>query len=91
MSPDRWRMEDDCEDVLRLSWLRRLVLQGEAVAVRERARLSRIEIAAYCGVDYKTIRRWESGERAPKGAGALRYARLLAALVDVEQRAGAAA
>jgi DNA-binding transcriptional regulator YiaG len=78
-------------DVLRLSELRYLVAMGEARPIRERARLSLPEVAAYCGVTYKTIRRWEAGERPPRGAGALRYASLLAALTKVESRREVAA
>jgi DNA-binding transcriptional regulator YiaG len=57
------------EDVLRLSELRCLVAAGEARPIRERARLSLPELAAHCGVTYQTIRRWEAGERAPRGPG----------------------
>jgi DNA-binding transcriptional regulator YiaG len=82
-------MSDD--DVLRLSELRCLVADGKARPIRQQARLSLPEVAAYCGVTYQTIRRWEAGERAPRGAGALRYAALLAALTEVESRRAVAA
>lgn len=79
------------EDVLRLAELRHLIASGQARGIRERARLSLPEVATYCRVTYKTIRRWESGERSPRGDGALRYGYLLAALTDVENRRGVAA
>lgn len=45
--------------------------------IRERAGLSQAEIAAIVGVDLRTIRRWENGEREPSGELLDNYACLL--------------
>jgi DNA-binding transcriptional regulator YiaG len=46
-------------------------------ALRERHRLSLREIGYTVGVSPSTVCRWESGERRPRGAAAIRYAALL--------------
>lgn len=79
------------EDVLRLAELRHLIASGQARPIRERAHLSLPEVATYCHVSYKTIRRWEAGERPPRGDGALRYGYLLGVLSEVASRRGVAA
>jgi DNA-binding transcriptional regulator YiaG len=76
----------EATEALRLSELRHLTASGEAAALRQRSRLSLPEVAADCGVTYWTIKRWESGERIPRGEAALRYADLLAALAQAETR-----
>lgn len=68
--------------VFRLAFLRTACESGEARTIRERARLSRLEVATHCGVTYKTIRRWETGELRPRGEGAKRYFEMLIALEE---------
>jgi DNA-binding transcriptional regulator YiaG len=60
--------------------IRRLTRTGEAREIRERARLSQQEIATALGVSVSAIHRWETNDRRPRGAAALRYAELLESL-----------
>lgn len=68
------------DDVLRLAQVRQATASGAARELRISARLSRSEAAEFCGVDQSTIWRWENAQRTPRGAAALRYARLLETL-----------
>ena len=54
-----------------------------AKAIRQAAGLSQDALAKELGVSRITVLRWESGERKPRGAAAVRYARLLAELKAV--------
>jgi transcriptional regulator with XRE-family HTH domain len=65
---------------LMLFRLREQLADGTAVQIRERAGLSRPEGAAAADIDPSTLWRWECRARTARGAGALRYARLLQAL-----------
>jgi DNA-binding transcriptional regulator YiaG len=68
------------KDAVRLSVVLRLAENGEARRIRLQARLSTVHVARVCGVTHPTILRWESGQRRPNGAAALRYLDLLDAL-----------
>lgn len=68
----------------RLSRLRGITSSGEARQIRERARLSQADVARSVGADQSTVARWERGERAPRGAAALKYALLLDRLQTME-------
>jgi transcriptional regulator with XRE-family HTH domain len=59
---------------------RRLPDPPTRLLLRERAGLSRKEVAAALGVDRATISRWESGERHPSDAHLGLYVALLARL-----------
>ncbi len=56
---------------------RRLAASGEGMRLRTDAGLSLRETADAVGVAVSTLWRWERGERAPRGAAALSWARLL--------------
>ncbi|MET9413265.1 helix-turn-helix transcriptional regulator [Streptomyces klenkii] len=68
-------------DALQLAWVRAAAVSGTARQARTDARLTLSEIAELCEVDPSTVWRWEQGKRAPRGEAALRYARVLRALV----------
>jgi DNA-binding transcriptional regulator YiaG len=63
--------------------IRERVRNGSARAIRERAGLSRAEVAEDLGVHETTVQKWEAGERSPRGDIARRYARLLQELSEV--------
>lgn len=65
------------DDVVVLSWARLAAETGLARQIRERARLSQVEVASACQSTHSAVSRWEAGLRAPQGAAGLRYARLL--------------
>lgn len=67
-------------DLSRLARARELAATGEAKRIRVNARLTLSEFADACEVDTSTIWRWEVGRRSPRGAAAVRYARLLESL-----------
>lgn len=73
------------DDVYVLAWLRGLP-DGELAAIRRRAHLARADVAGSVGVHHSTVYRWERGLRTPRGAVALRYARLLQALESQRER-----
>jgi DNA-binding transcriptional regulator YiaG len=59
---------------------RRMACDGRGRVIRERAKLSRAEVAQDLGVHETTVAAWESGRRSPRGDAAQRYLRLLRAL-----------
>jgi DNA-binding transcriptional regulator YiaG len=58
------------------------------MAIRRRARVSRERMAAELGVQPLAVGRWERGERSPRGALRVRYARLLEMLDQIAATAG---
>jgi transcriptional regulator with XRE-family HTH domain len=61
-----------------------LLIEGRALAatgrgreIRERAGLSRAELARAAGVSAAAVSRWEDGKRTPTGESAIAYARAL--------------
>lgn len=57
--------------------VREAVASGEALRIRQQARLKRQEMAALIEVSARTLEKWEYGTRNPTGEAALRYARTL--------------
>jgi transcriptional regulator with XRE-family HTH domain len=70
--------------VQELMTARRLAERGDAVRIRLAAGLSQSEIASACEVSTSTVCRWENGQRRPRGAAAIRWARVLQRL-DVQR------
>jgi transcriptional regulator with XRE-family HTH domain len=77
-------------DVLLLVEARELCRTGSARRIREAAGLSRRELAAGCGVTESTITRWELRIRRPRGAPAVKYAKLLRTLASRQADQGTA-
>lgn len=66
------------DELLLLSWVRKSLATGEAVGIREAARLTQTDVANAIGVTPATVSRWESGSRVtPRSSVALAYAHLL--------------
>jgi len=63
-----------------LAMVRRLVSDGSAKALRERAALSLSDVARACATSPTTIWRYEHKNRVPHGETAARYASFLAQL-----------
>jgi DNA-binding transcriptional regulator YiaG len=70
------------EDLSRIVWVREMVRLGVTQKIRRAAGLSIDHIAEAAEVDPSTVYRWEIGERVPRAQGALRYARVLDALME---------
>lgn len=68
------------DDALLLVAVRHAIHDGTALALRERSRLSRAEVASVLKVTPQSVGRWEAGEIAPRSSVALRYGHLLARL-----------
>jgi DNA-binding transcriptional regulator YiaG len=81
--------QQESDDVAALIDARRWVRYGTARRIRERAGLSRQELANGCDVTASAVWNWEARRRVPRGSAALRYARLLRRLADEEARSGA--
>lgn len=73
------------DDLLALRRVRALVKSGSAHGVRVAAQLSRAEVARAAQISERALFRWEKGERLPHGAAALRYGRLLDALMQTSR------
>jgi DNA-binding transcriptional regulator YiaG len=71
-------------DLARVRWL---TATGQARRIRERAHVSRGELARALGLTGPTVSRWEGGQRFPRGATAVAYLRLLDRLQDLGPRA----
>jgi len=67
----------ELETAIEVVRIRKLARSGKGQAFRERAGLSRADVAREVKVHQSTIGRWEEGTRAPRGDAALRYGRLL--------------
>ena len=68
------------DELLLLARVREMARSGAAATARLRAGVTQVELAATVGVTPAAVCRWESGSRRPRGAAALRYARILEAL-----------
>jgi transcriptional regulator with XRE-family HTH domain len=68
-------------ELLELSRVRSLAKLGTARSIRVAAGLTLGEVAGAVGVSEAAISRWESGERKPRGAAALKYAEVLQSLL----------
>jgi DNA-binding transcriptional regulator YiaG len=64
-------------DLLLLIEAREAARSGRGAALRTGAGISQAELADSIGVSAPCISRWEAGERRPRGAAALAYARVL--------------
>ena len=67
--------------MVELARVRSMTKAGTARTVRIAAGLSLGEVAAAVGVSDVSVYRWEQGQRSPRGAAALKYAEVLAALL----------
>lgn len=65
------------EDLLRIAQLRESCSSGEVRAWRVRSRLSQAELAQLLGVSSPAVSRWETGQRTPRGAVALKLASIM--------------
>ena len=64
--------------------LRALIRSGEARDIRERNDVPRSAVSSDLGVHWDTVRKWERGDRIPRGDTARRYLRLLRQLRKFE-------
>ncbi|MFK4037618.1 helix-turn-helix transcriptional regulator [Nonomuraea wenchangensis] len=71
-------------DLARLRRVRAAAASGRARELRQAAGLTQAEIAAAVGVAQPTVALWETGQRVPRGAAALRYAKAVEALESLE-------
>ncbi len=75
--------------ILRLAAARAHAANGTGRVIRQRHRLTMIEVAESIGVGEDLLSRWERGERRPRGEGALRWVDLLAELQRVDTTSAA--
>jgi DNA-binding transcriptional regulator YiaG len=61
---------------------RRAAKSGLGRALRRASHLTQSEIGGECGVSGACVSRWESGDRMPRGAPAVKYGELLARLSE---------
>lgn len=76
----------DSTDLMHLATARRYAVTGAGARLRRSAHLSLQEIAEATGCSVTTVWRWEQGQRAPHGAPALAWARLLRELEQVQSQ-----
>ena len=67
-------------DLGAVAGLRRQLVNGEAKAIREEARVSLAEIARVVGVTPQSVFRWENGTAMPGAGFALKYKEVLESL-----------
>jgi len=70
-------------DLILLARARRLLKDGGARRIRERAGIKRAVLAAAAGITVPTLARWEAAARVPSGEHAVQYARALAELAEL--------
>lgn len=68
------------DEVRELAWVRRVLLSGEAQAIREGSHLTTGDVARAIEVTPMTVWRYEKRLRVPRGQTALRYGRFLRSL-----------
>lgn len=73
-------------DLMALAWLRDTLEKNQARPIRE-PYATPTECAAEVGVHPTTILRWEELKRRPRGAAAVRYARLLQEFAAMQRAA----
>ncbi len=71
------------EEILLLVAARRHVTDGTGRAIRQAAGLSMDHVADAIGSTKPTVWRWENRKTRPRGAAAIRWARLLADLTEI--------
>ncbi len=69
-------------NLIQLANAREACRNGTARLLRLNAGLSLPEVSREVGASLSTVWRWENGERVPRGAAAVRYARLLEELTE---------
>jgi DNA-binding XRE family transcriptional regulator len=72
----------DRSEVILLVEAREAARSGRGARLRAIAGLSQTELGSAIGVSGTCISRWESGERQPRGAAAVAYARMLRELAE---------
>lgn len=75
------------EDLLKVSAVRRLVVSGKLRERRQNLLLSAREMAAAIPASPAAVSRWESAERLPRPAQALRLAEILGVTADSQEAA----
>jgi transcriptional regulator with XRE-family HTH domain len=75
---------------IRLAVTRMMLTNGTAQRLRERAGLSRRDIARHLDVTESTYSRWEAGLRSPRPDVALRLGDLLGKLQELDEPHGGA-
>jgi DNA-binding transcriptional regulator YiaG len=75
--PDGNYMTPTSRAVQQVAEARQFIASGEARSIREALGLSLFDVAPSIPADPSAIGRWERGERTPRGAVAVKYARLL--------------
>lgn len=75
-----WEPKMNVQEAVRLTKLRAMLSDGSVVRIRERAGLSRGEVACTVGVRTNTITSWETQTKRPKTRKALEYLSLIEGL-----------
>ena len=71
------RAQPNTDDLLLLVAMRKMVREGTVDEARKAVDMSQAEMAGVVGVSRAAICRWEAGDRIPRGAHALKYAKVL--------------
>lgn len=74
----------DIQELQKVSRVRALAKVGEATRIRERAGVSRAEMATAIGVNRSQLSVWEAGRQMPRPEAALRWLEALEALETEE-------
>ena len=74
-------------ELLLIAEAREAARTGRGRELRQALDLSQSDIARTIRVEPQTISRWEGQRRSPRGAAAVRYARLLRLLAERQERA----
>jgi DNA-binding transcriptional regulator YiaG len=76
------RVQKQVERLQAISLARAAIRDGQLRELRERLGLSQRELGRALGVDESAVSRWESGERVPRAAQAVRLHGLMRALEE---------
>lgn len=82
-------MTNESASIVKLVTVRAWLRSGKAREIRVAAGLSLREVSDAVGIAVATLHRWESLERRPTGAAAVRYADLLQELQEARTEAAA--